>query len=1078
MLISSLLSPKPKKNKDDLTPPTSQFGADLPRLFGKFSVGGNLYYARKPIGKKKGKGISRKASKPDENFLNCAVSICEGERHFNALVMDAVTSTPATYGLTIIKASFFNNNYLANPSLQLNKVYRANSDRTTPLVSSDYTILDYNKLKAYPNVSAYEIAAILPLDPNLQSKNFEYWFGSIPQDKTSKQFGITASTFEVKSWFNPSSNDFRYPLFQLGFYQSGKYYRFKASKYTTIDPYISFIAAVVYPPNYVNGTTEAINGLLTKLNYSLVDDYLTPVDCFASVSGELVYVGSNAAVAIHSTYFGTNSTSNVFNWNLPFVPCIFCSAQPDIPSTDNVRPVKVDIRNLNLSTFGWATTPANSLNTGICKLSKIWMQDKIWYDANATGIIKEDSDKHASYFTFYNGSLTQQADESLIAILGEFRVSALQGVVCVVFKNLPGGEWNGNYPTMKFEVESDLEVTPRVIINDIMCRAGYTVNKPLIEGRDYEILEDALIAPIPIDGYLLSQETGDYRNALADICQIFRLSLVSADIISNHAFNPSFRYIRYYPRPALLFIPIDGFNVNQNVDRYYRNLGAETQEYTIPEPFINGQKDIQSYPSGIDLSFFQPRLDYQRETTRAERVSRGSGEVRSISTNASWADRSKAGAFAIWLVKRAWRNANNYLTKVSFPIMPGIKGYGLAGKTERTKNAFAEWQPSTLAEAVFATTYVSKVVLGADGRSEATLVSTGVGVQDLVYTPNNINLGSIGESETSQSVIIWFEGVNLTANGANRTINVLVAPAIATTDLVTAVAIATSIDNQNLTTTSTTTAGNSIKLKVKVIRQADISKFYINTFDDYTVFEIVVPTGVALSNISQASALTLNSNSFYSPDLGLGSFTNATLVGVNTYRISGFVWNYKGSIAESERRILDLNTELWLLTAPVISLEVPATATSGELLYVHTRDASTIQNTYGKVFRNLNLAPRPVKNTLVQSKANGDLVISWEPGTSQLITVEVDIYQPPVADSLALDEYALAIYDATVTITRKVPVRTVTGILTPTYTYLIADQITDGFTGTPQDIRFEVKRLGVVSTAPFFSLPNEFGLTV
>jgi hypothetical protein len=1075
MLISSLLSPKPKKNKDDLTPPTSQFGADLPRLFGKFSVGGNLYYARKPIGKKKGKGISRKAGKPDENFLNCAVSICEGERHFNDLVMDNVITPIQNNNLVIIKPSFLNNNYALNPSIPLSKIYRSSVNAVLD-TSNDFTIRNYSSLKTYPNSNQYEIAAVLPLAST--PLNFESWFGTIPKSKVGTQFGLLLATnFEIKIYFDPNSNDFRFPIFQLGFYQSNHYYRFNFSNYSGYQSYYCDIAAVVYPPNYVDLTSIGKNNVLTKFNYDIIENMSTIADCFTVSGSELIYAGSGTVVAKGQAFSTISLNIPAFNWNLPFTPCLFCTTEPDVLHTANVKPVKVEIKNLNVSTFGWNVNQGVTKNTGICKLSKIWMQDKIWYDANATGIIKEDSDKHASYFTFYNGSLTQQADESLIAILGEFRVSALQGVVCVVFKNLPGGEWNGNYPTMKFEVESDLEVTPRVVINDIMCRAGYTVNKPLIEGRDYEILDDNIAAPIPIDGYLLSQETGDYRNALADICQIFRLSLVSADIISNHAFNPSSRYTRYYPRPTLLIIPIDGFDVNQKVDSYYRNLGSETQEYTIPEPFINGQKDIQSYPSGIDLSFFQPRLDYQRETTRAERVSRGSGEVRSISTNSSWADRSKAGAFAIWLVKRAWRNANNYLTKVSFPIMPGIKGYGLAGKTERTKNAFAEWQPSTLAEAVFATTYVSKVVLGADGRSEVTLVSTGVGVQDLVYTPNTIDLGSIGESETSQSVIIWFEGVNLTANGANRTINVLVAPAIAATDLVTAVAIATSIDNQNLTTTPTTTTGNSIKLKVKVIRQADISKFYINTFDDYTVFEIVVPTGVALSNISQASALTLNSNSFYSPDLGLGSFTNATLVGVNTYRISGFVWNYKGSIAESERRILDLNTELWLLTAPVISLEVPAPATSGELLYVHTRDAATIQNTYGKVFRNLNLAPRPVKNTLIKSKANGDLVISWEPGTSQLITVEADIYQPPIADSLALDEYALAIYDAAATLTRKVPARTVTGILTPTYTYLLADQITDGFTGTPQDIRFEVKRLGVVSTAPFFSIPNEFGLT-
>jgi len=687
---------------------------------------------------------------------------------------------------------------------------------------------------------------------------------------------------------------------------------------------------------------------------------------------------------------------------------------------------------------------ATVVNSGKLKLERIWLQDKLWYDVSSKASPQALANSRAreQFFTFYDGSLDQPQDPTMVSFLGANRVSGLSGISHIVFKNLPGKDFGGNFPTVKVQVVSDIPATLRDVTTDIMLRSGVQSNRMLIIDRDWHywrIIEDWVYNALP-EGLTLVAE--NLRQELVNTFQIFRAAFVKYDrprTINYETDYDRFLPRRTFPEPSVMLVPVTGYTDSSLTPII---VGAETREQRLPEEVYNVQDDITNYPSSLELGFYQTRLDGQRETVRAERASAGAGEVRQLNVEYIWTDRGQPSNIAVWLLRYGWRVVQQYLQRTPSPAMPMQRDI-----FKLQENRDVELTPT-------------KVVLGADGRSEVYASDVSSILTDATYTPNPSSGESlISASSSPEAAIMWFDGPNVPVTN-NRSVAVLIAPATTgASSLGSTASLVYSTDN-GVTFSALGSGYNSNALRVVGV----VSNFSVANVADFTVVDyrtkisVTVPSGIQLQTIAPNQLFNRTSNTIYMPGIGLVAYEKASLTGVNTYELTGFLWDVAGTAFDYERIQGNGSYTIWLITDALITPTVPPSVTSGATLTLGvTTDTPTI-NRLSRVYTQTSVAPRPIIDKLARLQVNGDIIASWGLGTTQVLPTLADVFVEEAEDPLATGSYDIFVYNATT----GALVRSVLNLSGLSYNYTAALRATDGL--SVQNVRFLVARLGVVAT--------------
>jgi Putative phage tail protein len=636
----------------------------------------------------------------------------------------------------------------------------------------------------------------------------------------------------------------------------------------------------------------------------------------------------------------------------------------------------------------------NPSTPGELTLRRIFLNDKIWvdYTAQATPDLIADTARREEYFEFYSGSLTQSQDPTLVAQLGALNVSSYRGLSYIVFSNLELTDFGGNYPTVKVEVSSDIPPTFTDIISDIMFRAGKKQARPLALFSDYTITSEP--DPIVLDGYILSQDVSDYRSEVANLMQIFRrMAIQTSDAWtigsarSNSQLHLNLRNIQ----PTWAFIPSSGSNNVLSI-----RPGESTSMYKIPQPYSHEYKDADKFPTEMQLSYIQPRLDFEREVVVASRASQGLGDTLALSLNAVLQDRSVASRIATYLIREGWNRVNHINFKTQDSIKLGNR-YIISAKNPQQ-------------------VLVTKKEIGADGRTSVLGVIAGAPNTEDVGQ-NTITINTYGNSnDTGPENIIWTEGPSL--DGAvSRSALVILAPRVGSLDSGTFGTVLASTDGGgSYNDINTALTPNSLKVPL-----TGISTYAgpTNVIDTASILTIVVPQGIQLYSISESQLWDRTRNLIYVEGRGMIAFQTATLTTANTYQLKNILWNVLGT--EDDQLF---NTALpafgWFMTADPYS--VPLSYPAGTTTRLGVFDAAgTIYSFYERTFRGLNQSPRPV-NTRAKLSDIGELIVDWEPGVSQTSGTPALLFEDNITTATSHSIYVYSYNKSTKVFTSVNPV--------------------------------------------------------
>jgi Putative phage tail protein len=694
---------------------------------------------------------------------------------------------------------------------------------------------------------------------------------------------------------------------------------------------------------------------------------------------------------------------------------------------------------LSTSLYTQPSTPGIDYS-GKLALRKIYLNDKIWYDETdqATTTLKKDSIQRKKYFTFYNGSQTQLQDPTLVARLGANNVSALQGISYIVFKDLDVSDGGGNIPTVRVEVESDLPAKPSFILRDATTRAGIQKNRPLLEGKDWVFgVNPDTLSNVNIDGYILSQDNIEMRNPIQEVCQVFKLAMTQ----SNEAWIGAPNFFRAgksvnfcYPENTLSVWPLEGYSPQNAFES--DKLGGDTTEYNLPQAYSFSQKDIDAFPAQVDVSYMQPKINFERETVIAHRASQNFAESKTISLNAVIADRSTATNIAVYLLRQGWQAMHQFTAKLAYNLLPNQLN---------SPQGVGTWQPTT-------------VEIGADGRSQVTSIVLSTNVAPLVYTPSQTGVTGGYVSTASDAEIIWFDGQSLDGS-ASRSVYVL----LSTPDRGNsqgAFNLFYSGDGGATYTTldSNAYAVNSIHVPVTISNVMDnSSSLYV--LDKQTKLTVTVPDGYSLASITEEQLFNFSANLIYSPSFGVVSYAKATLTGANTYELSTLLWNVLESGFDKQYVRANGSVDAYLLTSNPHQVLVPNSVPNDSSLTLGVGGTDGVVYSYTDTFRDRNAAPRPPLDATVKLALDGSLLLSWSDGLSQNTTTAATLLEEESSTLSALAAYSVYVYaksGATYTFKNTYEVTT------KSFAYTTAMQSADST--SPLTTYFEVIQKGSIAT--------------
>lgn len=448
----------------------------------------------------------------------------------------------------------------------------------------------------------------------------------------------------------------------------------------------------------------------------------------------------------------------------------------------------------------------------------------------------------------------------------------------------------------------------------------------------------------------------------------------------------------------------------------------------------------------VTVTYSDEALDFQPGTQSASRITNTAVDVKNIQIDlvASADEMSKA---ADVLLEDSWLIRENYSTVVNrkyFFLDPAdiVTFITAAGDSLEFR--------------------ITRISLADNGLIELSAVSNRAGI----YTSGAIGFVGQGEKQLLQGLenitIQTFDIPYIYPDGSDSYSVYVAALSDAAADYSiqttqeSAVSGTGSISNTSLYTNTLDAYGIVTDFKYK---GASTSSLYFTTFKDKNdaAIEVQVLNGVALTSIVDKDTMFLNQQNFILLANELLYFATATDLGSGKYTLSGltrFVQGVNNNTQHSNLgdsfRIIDRDS---LLEISIGSNRI------GEVVgytAVSSINPSNVSPSTSTEFEAKASLPLPVTR-VTSAMATDDIVVSWS--RRDRINENWDTYTALVM-SEETEKYSIEILDS-----EGVAVRTASST-TPTYTYLVADQVTD-FSAAQDTVLFRVYQVSTLNTNGF-----------
>jgi hypothetical protein len=634
-------------------------------------------------------------------------------------------------------------------------------------------------------------------------------------------------------------------------------------------------------------------------------------------------------------------------------------------------------------------------------LKPIYFNKKLWWSSTQTG---KQANQRSNQFTFYDGSLNQVPDPTLIAALGVANVPPYQGISHIVFRDINvSKDSNGNYPAV--EVVTDVigdgvrdSISAISVVRDLFYRCGSDSNRQLAPEVNYKL-------NIPATNLALGLTFPQNSPSMADI--LGQVTLINREVTAN-VYSKRMNQTLWF-----------GYTPEE-----VSQLRADTDLFSadIPTTPISVETTTEEEtPGAVSISYRNRRNNFEPlEISVSNPISIGSGSEQ-LSLNFSYRNPNQAITIGRQvLLSRAYGKGNytfDYTTAWISHLELGRKLLVSYSNTQLYKSTTQLGWPNGI---------VQSVSIGSDFTHRVTFVQAETSfspdpeVLPLPPDNNNSEFDADGAPE-----VFWFEGARrispIDEPPQGRLVNVILArePGIPST-----------VDSQLLYTTDNgssyqTIPGashppNAVKIKNIELSQApDIQN--IGTIDYTTILTVQSDPSTRLESIPLNNAFDFV-NVLYLEGYGLVQFLQSTLIATNRYEVTGLIWNIldTAAYAASTVRAGSLLVDGYLMEDQLISTPVPSAVVVGtpnNFGLVADADGILSNQLAGNYFTNgetqfddANSQPRPPKNILTSPTAT-DVTISWDAGESQSSVIPRSVGDPAVP---VTDVYTVHIINPTV----------------------------------------------------------------
>jgi hypothetical protein len=670
-------------------------------------------------------------------------------------------------------------------------------------------------------------------------------------------------------------------------------------------------------------------------------------------------------------------------------------------------------------------------NGGLLTLKKLWLNESLVYDVDDIrtyntssifggqgGTVRRVNADFEQYFTFYNGSLTQTKDPTLVARRSATVVPGYRGYSYIVFNNLPLKDYGGQYPAVKAELESNLPATPLVMLRDIMARAGIWANRPLIEGRDwaFSAREEDGTANIPNDisilGFTITEDAVEMRAVIAELMQLFRLG-VTTDPYTPYHMPRQGRSVK--AKPELKIVDLQG----TERDLRYELTGAELADYVVPFDFSVSPKAIQEVPSSVEVSVIDPVKAYETSSVTARRPTVGAAEPFTLNSNAVIEDKDTVNNIANYILELGFARGKvlkGVLSPSDTLIVPSTVGtFKQAVFNRSVSNSVPIFATNTVVQAAKTTIGANGVVEVEGFITDTEVVRIGT-VPDVVLSPSAPVAALCGQT-------LLFEGpaLNTPTTRNRRTINVLYAPTedflapegllFISTDGGTTFRSTSQTAISTNAVVGTITAATDLPATVPVVEIIDRStRIVVSVNDDF----------IELASISESRMYDFDSNVAYLPGGGLFSYATVTMISSGVYELRDILWNVGQSATD---QAWDPSNNVWFFVGSPYELVVSSSVSIGDpitAVITPSGNADCPPTTMGP-FRGLNAAPRPPFALSSSITPAGDVRFEWARGISQTIApASLPTWPNDYPNDETFERYQVYITDGNVTRTLEV----------------------------------------------------------
>jgi hypothetical protein len=689
-----------------------------------------------------------------------------------------------------------------------------------------------------------------------------------------------------------------------------------------------------------------------------------------------------------------------------------------------------------------SSNPANSTielikdltSNGELFLKKIYINDKIWYN-------KDDSktrDK-LKYVEWYTGSQTQGKSPKLSSILGAANTPEYRGISYVVFKDLPLHEFGGdNYPTFHFEVETNIPISPKVLICDLMYRCGVYFNRQLTQNNHYTITPglESVVATENMQGFQIDQQNTGMKDYLDQLSQMYDLSYYQTDssLGTPFIFEKNYDFSGGVSSDTGVVIDLERADLNTSQDRQ-------------AVPVYEVSSDSRKITSSVEVKAQNVNNNYENVAiTLNQFVGESGGEVVSL----TFALATNSADFLRLLAQRALVKSRHGSVEITHTD----------GSFERKPQDVVRVKDTALP-----LLRTKRISIGGNGlvKTERYSIAEGsINTSSILPQPNNNNFDP---SEDTAYFALWFEGQkqinSLNQNLANRLAHVIVA-STSRTGLNFTTSLSYTID-QGVTVTPTgqSVAPNALYCSI-VIDAGFAVPSNINVIDADSVITITVPSGTELPSITDADMFNRAQNLIAVPGLGIFSYGIATVSGTNEYKLSRILWNLGQTLWDGNKVLADYSGPCYLMMDDLVSFPIPNSVPLGANLYFSATNEDGSQSTDLGVFSPATLRrnpeifdglcdyPRHVTNVLFNRQTNGDLLVQWVPPLTQTQFQASEIFAVTPTDAVTYD---LVLRSGTTTLT------TITGVSGTTSAFTAAQL------GSNADINVTIRPLSLLGAA-------------